>query len=181
MVFSSYYCCLDSGSSQMSPETFIHFGSHGNHFQLGAGVIVESPCLSVHRMHLRVSCWLWEGSWPDSQVPDEAPWHLTGTLTHTVHTHTPYMKRNVSVAQSCLTLCYHMDCARWAPLSMGLSRQERCSGLPRFSPGIFPTQGSSPRLLCLLHCEVGSWPLGQLRSLYIFFFFFFTFHFIIDY
>ena len=30
-----------------------------------------------------------------------------------------------------------------APLSMGFSRQEYCSGLPFPSPGIFPTQGSN--------------------------------------
>ena len=34
-----------------------------------------------------------------------------------------------SVAQSCLTLCDPMDVARWAPLSMGFSRQEYRSGL----------------------------------------------------
>ena len=30
--------------------------------------------------------------------------------------------------------------------------------------GIFPTQGLNPRLLCLLHWQVGSLPLAQLRK-----------------
>ena len=40
--------------------------------------------------------------------------------------------------------------ARQAPLSMGFSRQEYCSGLPRPPPGNPPTQGSKPGLL---HCR----------------------------
>ena len=37
-----------------------------------------------------------------------------------------------------------------APLSMGVSRQEYCSGLPLPSPGILLTQRLNPPLLCLL-------------------------------
>ena len=40
--------------------------------------------------------------------------------------------------------------ARQAPLSMGFSRQEYWSGLHSFLQGIFPTEGSNPRLL---HCR----------------------------
>ena len=45
-----------------------------------------------------------------------------------------------------------------APLSMGFSRQEYWSGLP--CQEIFPTQGSNPHLLSLLHWQAGSLPLG---------------------
>ena len=55
---------------------------------------------------------------------------------------------------SCLTLCIPM-----APPSMGFSRQEYWRGLPCPPPGIFPTQGSNPHPLCLLHWQVGSLPL----------------------
>lgn len=41
--------------------------------------------------------------------------------------------------------------------------------------GMFPTQGWSPRL-CLLHLEVGSWPLGQRWGAYIYFVFNVPFH-----
>ena len=44
--------------------------------------------------------------------------------------------------------------AHQAPLSMGFPRQEYWSGLPFPTPGIFPTQGSNPHLLCLLHWQV---------------------------
>ena len=43
-----------------------------------------------------------------------------------------------------------------APLSMGFSRQEYSS--TSFSRGIFPTQGSNLRFLCLLHWQVDSSP-----------------------
>ena len=47
-----------------------------------------------------------------------------------------------------------------APLSMGFPRQEYWSGLPCPPPGIFPTQGSNPGLLQLLHYrQAGSLPL----------------------
>ena len=49
--------------------------------------------------------------------------------------------------------------ARQAPLSMGFSRQEYWSGLHVFLQGVFPTQGSNPHLLCLLHWQAGSLPL----------------------
>ena len=43
-----------------------------------------------------------------------------------------------------------------APLSMECSRQEYWSGLPCPPPGIFPTQGSNPSLLCLSHWQAAS-------------------------
>ena len=49
--------------------------------------------------------------------------------------------------------------AHKAPLSMGFSRQEYWSvGCRVFFQGIFPTQGSNPHLLGLLHWQVGSLP-----------------------
>ena len=45
--------------------------------------------------------------------------------------------------------------AHQAPLSMGFSRQEYCSGLPFPSPGDLPTLGPNPRLL---HWQAGSLP-----------------------
>ena len=45
--------------------------------------------------------------------------------------------------------------AHHAPLSMRFSGV----GCHAFLQGIFPTQGSNPRLLCLLHWEAGSLPL----------------------
>ena len=56
----------------------------------------------------------------------------------------------------CVTL---WAAAHQAPPSGGFSRQERCSGLPCPPPGIFPTQGSNPHLLHLLHWQAGSLPL----------------------
>ena len=44
---------------------------------------------------------------------------------------------------------------------MGFSRQEYCTGLPCPSPGVFPTQGSNPHLLCW---QADSLPLSHHRS-----------------
>ena len=49
--------------------------------------------------------------------------------------------------------------ARQTPLSMEFSRQEYWSELLCPPQGIFPTQGLNPRLLCLLHWQVGSLPV----------------------
>ena len=58
------------------------------------------------------------------------------------------------VAQSCLTLWDSTDCtAHQAPLFMGFPRQEYWSRLPFLLQGVFLAQGSSPGLLCLLHCR----------------------------
>ena len=58
-----------------------------------------------------------------------------------------------SVTQSCRLSATPWTVARQAPLSMGFPRQEYWSGQPLHSPGagVFPTQGSNPRLLHLLH------------------------------
>ena len=46
--------------------------------------------------------------------------------------------------QSCLTLCDPVDSAHQTPLSMGVSRQEYCSGLPCPPPGDLPDPGIEP-------------------------------------
>ena len=51
--------------------------------------------------------------------------------------------------------------ARQAPLSTGFPRQEHWSGLPFPIPGVLPNQGSNPCLLCPLHWQVDSLPLGN--------------------
>ena len=71
----------------------------------------------------------------------------------------PLLWVGAQTLQSCLTLCDPVDHTHQAPLSMGFPRQEYGSGLPFPPPGIFLTQGLNPRLVCLLHWEVGSSPL----------------------
>ena len=48
------------------------------------------------------------------------------------------------VTKSCLTLVTPWTAACQAPLSMGFSRQEYCSGLPFPSPGDLPDPGIEP-------------------------------------
>ena len=50
----------------------------------------------------------------------------------------------------------HLTATRQAPLSMGFLGKNTGSGLPCPPQGIFPTQGSNPCSLCLLHWQVGS-------------------------
>ena len=63
-----------------------------------------------------------------------------------------------SVASS--SLRFHVTVARQASLSMGFSRQDTGVGCHAFLQGIFPTQGSNPSFLCLLHWQAGSLPLA---------------------
>ena len=48
-----------------------------------------------------------------------------------------------------------------APLSVGCSRQESWSGLPCTPPRIFPAQGSTPCLFCLLRWQVASFTVAS--------------------
>ena len=66
------------------------------------------------------------------------------------------------VAQSCLTLCNHMDCSLPGSSvhgdSPGKNTRMGCHALLQ---GIFPTQGSNPGLL---HCRWILYQLSQQRS-----------------
>ena len=62
--------------------------------------------------------------------------------------------------QLCPTLCDPMDHGLPGSSVRGILQQEYWSGLPCPPPGIFPTQGSNPCLLRLLHWPTGSLPLA---------------------
>ena len=72
---------------------------------------------------------------------------------------------------SCPTLCNPIDLARQALLSMGFPRQEYWSGLPFLLQGIFPTLGSNPGLLCLLHCRrfFTAWAFREAPNFYLYY------------
>ena len=61
--------------------------------------------------------------------------------------------------QSCLTLCDPMDCSPPGSSVRGISQERKLVGFHAFLQRIFPTQGSNPHLLGLLHWQVGSLPL----------------------
>ena len=65
------------------------------------------------------------------------------------------------VAQSCMILCYPMDCSYQAPLSMGFFRREYWSGLPFPSPGDLPDPGIEPRSPTLRADALPSEPPGK--------------------
>ena len=75
---------------------------------------------------------------------------------------------NAQSLQSHPTLCDSMDYTPSGSCVQGILPQECWSGLPCPPPGIFPAQGSSPRLLCLLHCGwiLDHWATGE--ALYIY-------------
>ena len=64
----------------------------------------------------------------------------------------------------CMLSCVQLFATPWtvahkAPLSMGFSRQEYCSGLPFPFPGDFPDSGIEPKSPAL---QVDSLPLSHL-------------------
>ena len=63
--------------------------------------------------------------------------------------------------QSCLTHLILWTVALQAPLSMGFSRQEYCSGLPFPSPGDLPDPGIEPRSPALWADALTSEPSGK--------------------
>ena len=54
---------------------------------------------------------------------------------------------HIKLLQLCPTLCSPVDTACWAPLSMGLSRQDCWSGLSCSPPGDLPDPGIEPASL----------------------------------
>ena len=63
---------------------------------------------------------------------------------------------------SCVRLCATLWTADFqAPLSMGFSRQEYCSGLPFPLPGYLPNPGIEPTSPVALALQVSSLPLSQ--------------------
>ena len=70
---------------------------------------------------------------------------------------------------ACLLSCVRLFATPWTvaqqpPLSMGFPRQENWSVAMPPSRGFFPTQGSNPRLLCLLQWQADSLPLDPSRK-----------------
>ena len=68
------------------------------------------------------------------------------------------------VAQLCPTLCDPVDCSPQAPLSMGFSRKEYWSGLPRPPPGDLPNPAIEPRSPALRVDSLLSVPPGKPKN-----------------
>ena len=71
------------------------------------------------------------------------------------------LKVKMLVAQSSLTLHNPIGIAHWAPLSMGLPKQEYWSGLPFPSPGDLTNPGIKPRSSALQAESLPSEPPGN--------------------
>ena len=75
------------------------------------------------------------------------------------------------VAQSCPTLCDHIDLVHQALLSMEISRQEYWNGLPFPSPRDLPNSGIEPGSPALQADTLPSEPPGKLtKHVYIYIF-----------
>ena len=67
----------------------------------------------------------------------------------------------VQSLQSCSTLCDPMDCSPPGSSVHGDSPGKNTGvGCHALLQGVFPTQGSNPGLLCLLHRQAGFLPLA---------------------
>ena len=70
--------------------------------------------------------------------------------------------------QSSPTLCNPIDCSLPGSSVHGILQAKNTGvGCHFFLQGIFPALGLNPRLLCLLHWQVGSLPLAQPRKPYL--------------
>ena len=68
------------------------------------------------------------------------------------------------VTQLCPILCDLMDCSPLGFSVHGFFKQEYWSWLHFLLQGTFPTEGSNPSLLCLLHCRWSLYPLSHWGS-----------------
>ena len=129
----------------MMPLTYFTAGQHSRDAR-GAQVAPQTD------MSLLSPCALSRFQMPFEDPLDLSPAHPEPVTTSTV---------NVFVctpAQSCPTLCNPMDYSCQIPQSMGFPRQEYLNGCHFLLQGIFPTQGSNPSLLHLLHWQTDSLP-----------------------
>ena len=67
-----------------------------------------------------------------------------------------------SIAQSCLTLCDPMNWTHQAPCPWDSPGKNTGMGCHALLQGNLPSPGSNPHLLCLLHWQSGSLPLGHI-------------------
>ena len=130
----------------------------------------------VHTDHLEILfkcrfCLRRSGVEPETLHSDECPdntdvarpWDTLWVVRSYNQCHCYYhpVCMRAKLLQSCLTLCDPIDpTACQAPVSIGFSREEYWSGFRLPFQGIFLTQGSNTRLLCLLHWQAGSLPLA---------------------
>ena len=70
----------------------------------------------------------------------------------------------ILIAQSCLTLCDHMDCSLPGSSVHGILSQEYWSGLPFPSPEDLPNPGIEPRSLGLQADSLSSEPPGKPKN-----------------
>ena len=85
---------------------------------------------------------------------------ITGSLSCTPKTNTTF---RINCAGRCVFSCVHLFRTPWtgahqAPLSSDFPGKNAGVGCHTLLQGIFPTQGSNPGLLCLLHGHVDSLP-----------------------
>ena len=111
--------------------------------------LLAIPARCLTHSHLRV--FALAVSPAQTVVTPSVPGVLVGILVH---------------AQLCLTLCDPMDDSLSGSSVCGIlqTRMLEWVAMPS-SRGIFPTQGSNPSLLCLLHWQAYSLPLHHLGSL----------------
>ena len=90
---------------------------------------------------------LWDDLSKEKSWPTTLKGYLSGTCDHTCYLSVQSHFSHVRLFVTPWTV------ARQAPLSMGFSRQEYCSGLPCPPQGIFLTQESNPCLSHLLYWQ----------------------------
>ena len=110
---------------------------------------------------------IWNPRIPSKVVPKTSGWTQESTayvsMCHGLNVCVPsrFMCMHAKLLQSCLTLCNPMDCSPPDSSVHGDSPGKNTGvGCHFLLQGIFPTQGSNPHLLGLLHWQEGSLPLA---------------------
>ena len=75
-----------------------------------------------------------------------------------------WMSVCAKLLQPCLNLCNPTDHSPPGSSVHGILQARILERVAMPSIGIFPTKGSNPRLLCLLHWQEGSLPLASLEK-----------------
>ena len=112
--------------------------------EMKLSIVHGNNLIPVHKKATKVTPTLFPIVYYITSTNADFEWRRSSNNTNTEK------KSESEVAQSCLTLCHSMDYSLPGSSIHGISRQEYWSGLPFLLPGVFPTQGLNPCLLCLL-------------------------------
>ena len=158
-------CLLHASPGQADSHALPQLSTHPGPTHLGAWIHTHTH---THTHSILVACMGLTLSGREAYVYPENRWSSCPGIFFYLWKY-KCRSHEVKTLCACLLSCVRLFATPWTvaqqtPLSMGFPRQENWSVAMPSSRGFFPTQGSNPRLLCLLQWQADSLPLDPSRK-----------------